>query len=380
MIQNLPIPLDDELAIGVLGRFARLNAIPSITWATQSIKSAFPSDDNVPALWLVAQACGAHTADFTAKHSMIPVLYPVSPHAGSEREANHRRHLAYIYGLGASAGGRRWCPRCAQIDHGDHGFAYWRRRHQINGIDWCPTHHIPLSILAEESVISEPKRQPALSQLTVSEIDLQNELASSAIHRLQGILLGWLHRPEPVHVRAWSDVVRERCHALDLRIGEVGKRPVTSDLILEHFPQSWLKRHMPEVASKQALTCIRKIDGACIDRHVAYPALACAAILAVLFDSAEEALTTLDLANRRIAAHGNAVDAATQALGAFLAGAGLQQACRTFGAGMEDVESLLRNRCSAAHELRSPDTLTARLAHLHLLDPEADARTYDNVS
>jgi hypothetical protein len=47
---------------------------------------------------------------------------------------------------------------------------------------------------------------------------------------------------------------------------------------------------------------------------------------------------------------------------------------------MEDVESLLRNRCGAAHDLRSPDTLTARLAHLHLLDPEADARTYDNVS
>ena len=159
----------------------------------------------------------------------------------------------------------------------------------------------------------------------------------------------------------------------------MGKRPVTSDLILEHFPQSWLKRHMPEVASKQALTYIRKIDGACIDRHVAYPALACAAILTVLFDSAEEALTTLDLTNRRIAAHGNAVDAATQALGAFLAGAGLQQACRTFGAGMEDVESLLRNRFSAAQELRSPDTLTARLAHLHLLDPEADARAYDNV-
>ncbi len=74
MIQNLPIPLDDELAIGVLGRFARLNAIPSITWATQSIKTAFPSDDNIPGLWLVAQACGARIADFTAKHSMIPVL------------------------------------------------------------------------------------------------------------------------------------------------------------------------------------------------------------------------------------------------------------------------------------------------------------------
>ncbi len=350
MIQNLPIPLDDELAMGVLGRFARLNAMPSVTWATKSIKAAFTSDDNVPVLWLLAQACGARIADFTAKHSMIPVLYPVSRHAGSEREANHRRHLAKVYGLSTSASGCRWCPICVQIDHGDHGFAYWRRRHQINGIDWCPTHHIPLGILAEGSEISVPEQPPALSHVAVSEIDLQNELASSAIHRLQGILLGWLQRPEPVHVRAWGDAVRERCHALDLRIGEMGKRPVTSDLILEHFPQSWLKRHMPEVASKQALTYIRKVDGACVDRHVTYPALACTAILAVLFDNAEDALITLDLANRRIAPHGNAVDAASQALGAFLAGAGLQQACKTFGVGMEDVESLLRSRCSTAHE------------------------------
>lgn len=379
MIQNLPIPLDDELAIGVLGRFARLNAILSMAWATQSIKVAFPSDDNIPTLWLIAQACGAPVADFTAKHSMIPVLYPVSRHTGSEREANHRRHLANFYGLSASASGRRWCPRCAETDHGDLGVAYWRRQHQINGIDWCPTHHIPLSILTEESAISVPEEPPDLSQVAVSTIDLQHELASPAIHRLQGILLGWLQRPEPVHVRAWGDAVRERCHALDLRIGEVGKRPVTSDLILEHFPQSWLKRHMPEVASKQALAYIRKVDGACVDRHLAYPALACAAILAVLFDNAEDALTTLDLAHRRISTHSNAVDAASQALGAFLAGAGLQQACKRFDAGVEDVESLLRNRCKAAHELRSPDVFTDRLVHLHQLDPEAEAQAYGNV-
>ena len=379
MIQNLPITLDDELAIGVLGRFARLNAIPSITWATQSIKEALPCDDDVPALWLVAQACGAPIADFTVKHSMIPVLYPVSRHVGSAREANHRRQLAKIYGLSASAGGRRWCPRCAQIDHSDHGFAYWRRRHQIDGIDWCPTHHTPLGNLAEKSEISVPNCPPAHSHLAVSEIDLQNELASPTIHRLQGILFGWLQQPDPIHVRAWSDAVRQRCSDLDLRRGEVGKRPVTSDLILEQFPKSWLQRHMPEVAFKQAQAFVKKVDGACVDRHVAYPALACAAVLAVLFDSAEDALNTLDLANRRIATHGNAANAANQALGAFLAGASLQLACKTFGVGRKDVESLLRNRCRTAHELGSPDAFTDQLAHLHLLDPEVDAQAYDNV-
>lgn len=348
MIQNLPIPLDDELAIGVLGRFAHLNAIPSITWATQSIKTAFPSEDNVPALWLVAQACSTHIADFTAKHSMIPVLYPVSRHAGSAREEGRRRQLAYIYGLSASADGRRWCPKCAKTDHSDHGFAYWRRRHQINGIDWCPTHHTPLGNLTEKSEISVPICPPAHSHLAVSEIDLQNELASPTIHRLQGILLGWLQQPEAIHVRAWSDAVRQRCNALDLRIGEVGKRPVTSDLILEHFPQSWLQRHMPEVASKQPQAFITKVDGACAYRHVAFPALACAAVLAVLFNSAEDALNTLDMANRRIATHGNAADAARQALTAFLSGASLQLACKTFGAERNDVESLLRNRCLGA--------------------------------
>lgn len=351
MTHNLPIPLDDELAVSLLGRFARLNAIPSIAWATQSIKAAFPDDGDSPALWLMARACGARIPDFTARHSMIPVLYPVSRYAGSVREANHRRHLAIAYGFSASAAGRRWCPRCAQIDHGEHGFGYWRRRHQINGIDWCPTHHIPLRILTDESTIFVPAVPPADSRTAVSEVALQSELASSAVNRLQGILQGWLHRPESLHVRAWGDVVRGRCQDLDLRIGEVGKRPVTSDLILENFPQSWLRRHMPEVASKQASAFVRKVDGACIDRHIAYPALACAAILAVLFDNAKEALTTLDSANQRVATHGNAADAANQALGAFLAGTGLQQACKTFGVGMEDVERLLRSSYRATQQL-----------------------------
>ncbi|MFZ6876094.1 hypothetical protein ACO0LF_28870 [Undibacterium sp. Di27W] len=108
--------------------------------------------------------------------------------------------------------------------------------------------------------------------------------------RLQEIMFGWLQRSYPIGLQAWANVIRVKCRVAGLRIGEIGKRPVVSDLIRERFPSSWLSRHMPEVANKSPNTFVRKIDGACIDKHVAYPALAYASILSVLFDSSEQAL------------------------------------------------------------------------------------------
>lgn len=87
---NLPIPLDDEIAIGVLGRFARLNGLSSISCAVKSIKGAFQEDKYVPVLWTIAKACDLDVSEFVAKHSMLPVLYPISRYEGTERKSGNR--------------------------------------------------------------------------------------------------------------------------------------------------------------------------------------------------------------------------------------------------------------------------------------------------
>jgi len=338
---NLPIPFEDELAMGLLGRFARLNGMTSVEWAIKSIKGYFQEDEHLPTLWLIAKAYDQDRCEFTAKHSMIPVLYPISRIGGSRQESS--KHHANLYGLAASASGVRWCPECAHLDRKERGFGHWRRVHQINGIDWCNAHQLPLVSAPAESTILAPGHPATKGPTALSQTEIDHELGYQALQRLQEILVAWLQRPQPIHLRAWGEVVSQRCRNMGLRMGEIGKRAVASDLILEQFPHSWLSRHMPEVAIKHACSCVRKVDGACIDRHVAYPALACAAILAVLFDSTEEALATLDSANQRVIAELQPQGTVDRALAAFKAGLGLIEACKRFDARVQDVEAELRS-------------------------------------
>ena len=344
MSHNFPIPLDDELALGLLGRLARMNGMSSVLCAVRSIKVAFLEDEHIPTLWMIAKACDLDASEFTAKHSMLPVLYPISRYEGTERESSNRRHLASAYGLSASASGLRWCPECARLEQNERGFSHWRRAHQVNGIDWCVTHHVPLINASLDAAICAPAHPNSLGPTSLSAVDLEDEQNNPALQRLQYILLEWLQRPAPFQLRAWSEVVRQRCRELRLRMGEIGKRSVVSDLILAQFPQRWMKQHMPEVAAKQSRSFVRKVDGACIDKHVTYPALACAAVLSVLFESAEEALTELELANRQLTVQLTPAEAARNALTAFLSGGGLNKACRRFGASVALVEAELRQR------------------------------------
>ena len=59
-------------------------------------------------------------------------------------------HLKYRLGLLTSGLGAahplKSCPECMQADLEGHGWAYWRRAHQLPGVWVCPSHGIPLRV------------------------------------------------------------------------------------------------------------------------------------------------------------------------------------------------------------------------------------------
>lgn len=59
-------------------------------------------------------------------------------------------HLKYRLGLLTSGLGAahplKSCPECMQADLEGHGWAYWRRAHQLPGVWVCPSHGIPLQV------------------------------------------------------------------------------------------------------------------------------------------------------------------------------------------------------------------------------------------
>lgn len=336
MKYRLPVPLDDELAAGFLGRFAQLNAV-SRKQALEMLKAGASVKERYPPIWMLAAACGIDHDTFTSRYSMLPVMYPISGYFGGSRELKQKLSISYRGFSTATA--LRWCAKCAREDFGRLGFGYWRRRHQILGIDWCVEHRVGL-FQKDDDTINDEVNVPISLQDAVTQICQESH--HPVLRRFEEILLAWLHRQRPFRLRAWTNTIGNRCRELGLRVGEVGGRQVASDLIREQFPSSWLARHLPEISTKEPRTYIRKVDGACVDKHVAYPALACAAILAALFSTATEAIAALDEADGRIEAEQLAQPCSQIALQSFLAGKRLQKACDDAGVELIEVERLLR--------------------------------------
>ncbi|WP_162057218.1 TniQ family protein [Undibacterium sp. KW1] len=341
MTRSHPIPMQDEFALGILGRFARMNAIPSLDLAAKTIKRQTNERDS-QLLWLIAELCGKSKCDFSSKHSVLPVLNPISKSTGNSLESWSDLFLKKNRAMNCLQGHIRWCQECCENDINKHHFSYWRRSHQIVGIDWCPHHRTPLAKTNQKFAINNPGHPSTIDTVPTRLATIKQEIENATLMRLQEIMFGWLQRSYPIGLQAWANVIRVKCSAAGLRIGEIGKRPVVSDLIREHFPSSWLSRHMPEVANKSPNTFVRKIDGACIDKHVAYPALAYASILSVLFDSSEQALHALDAANLQLDIQPSNENV-NEALSAFLEGASLHDACRKSGVNVSSVENAVRH-------------------------------------
>lgn len=360
MTHSVPIPLPEELALGLLGRFARLNGISSIVHSSRSLRVVQSNGNDKPILWLLAAACDQSEAVFSSRHSMLPVIYPISKYSDGTRDRDVALWHAVKSGLSIPAAQLRWCPECHRGDVEERGYSHWRRHHQLAGVDWCADHQFSLNCAPLEAVIHAPGHPATCGHNSVPPAIFEQEFQHSALAKLQQVMVGWLQRPKPVRLAAWTEVVGTRCREAGLRMGEVGKRPVVSDLICKMFPASWLARHIPEVATKEPRTFVRKIDGACIDKHVAYPALACAAILTALFESAQQALEELDKADRLIAAQASRNNSSGEALTAFIAGLSLRDACKKSGVSLASVEAALRQ--GLQHQLRSKDAQSALIA------------------
>jgi len=273
---------------------------------------------------------------------MLPALHPISKYVDSPSEVGYLQRIESTYGLALPTKNLGWCPKCATQDSACRGFGHWRRQHQLAGVDWCAEHQQPLYRAPLELAIHCPGSLLLERLPTAGMVDIEKEVGDLALLRFQQIMIGWLRQPSPIRLAAWAQVVRKKGQEIGLRICEIGKRPIASDLIRQMFPRSWLARHIPEIADKRFATCIRKVDGACIDKHVTYPTLACAAILTVLFETAEaalEALATADLCLATANPIGKPID---DVLAAFLAGQSLQGACTKFGFSLTDAEKALR--------------------------------------
>lgn len=181
----------------------------------------------------------------------------------------------------------RYCPLCVQADKCEYPYAYWRRHHQIRGIDLCPAHGVGLIVADVDPAALLPSDvvgNAAYSEQVVSaNVDVLSRDISTVILEL-------LTSQASISTAAVSSALRGK--ALERSLTIKTKRPgvPTTSSLLKHHPASALSWVEPLICAKFRP---RRTLASCIDSafygEVSNPAtIAAAAVL--LTGSAHEAV------------------------------------------------------------------------------------------
>lgn len=90
----------------------------------------------------------------------------------------------------------RRCPQCLIEDHAQHGYSWFRRIHQLPGVEWCPTHGTALDVAPSAGSV-------VASKLAFKKVDHLCDLdAAPAFIRRYIMALEWLCACQNVSARA----------------------------------------------------------------------------------------------------------------------------------------------------------------------------------
>lgn len=143
-----PELLPEEMLAGYVGRVARLNGISQQRlWRHLHEHETLTGKPGHLRTWVHALAT-AYPLDADAlagSHTLIPLLMVLRP-TGSSMKMADPKCVAAIRQCETALPDRgpRLCQACVEEDLGFWGLSYWRRNHQVRGVDCCPKHGVPL--------------------------------------------------------------------------------------------------------------------------------------------------------------------------------------------------------------------------------------------
>lgn len=253
-----------------------------------------------PKLVTLARASGLKPEHYASNHSLMPFFRMV---ARGDQPTRHGdpSETSLTRRLGTATPGKfvRICPQCVDDDLNHWHFSWYRRTHQLPGIDWCPVHRSALVAVDHPNPWNCPPHhwvdQEKIRQLQSSPEGIAE---SGFLGRVGEIACELLERPVPLPVGRVGAALTERVQQMGLRTCLNGAKPVLSDVVREIAPASWLNLHWVGLAEKRRGEKYLGLDQV-VSRTRPATGLAYVTALAAMFDSASEALNYFTSATQK---------------------------------------------------------------------------------
>jgi hypothetical protein len=259
--------MPDEFILGYLGRVGAVNGIKSESDTRTALRGWYEhqngSISDGTLVEHLAYASGVDTHHFACHHTLIPAYRAVASHLHEHKhgDSNH-------FGLLSANAPRlmrvdlQLCAECINEDINYLGFTFWRRSHQLPGIDWCLKHATTLhNIEGKTGFFTQPSIAIEASTSCGDNQDVTE--SNQVIRRYVELLQIVLDFPKPISPSAITPLLTEKARQVNLRTNPIGKRPVLSDLAIESLPRRWAMKHFPKLIDKPLNQFLYEYDGVC---------------------------------------------------------------------------------------------------------------------
>lgn len=295
--------MQDELSLSHEARIAWMNGSKPLAKLTAIIRAELVEQgykvDGLPRLHQLALVSNKAPADYIRSHSMI-----ASVRVAAKRGENvpHSEPVSHKYirpnGMRTQRLGAYCCAKCIQEDREGKSYSWYRRKHHLIGVDWCDIHGDPLYKVESP----HPFLHPPHIWLSKGKLEPIGACAPSLpeegfLYRYTKIACALLDRHQPYCVEKIAPRLAQRAMELNLRIGPRGNRPLISDRLFELAPAEWLKMHLKGSEQKVFMETFRRIDFVARSQNTPGAGDAYAMVAATLYDTADEAMRELSLAD-----------------------------------------------------------------------------------
>ena len=275
----VPEILPGEIGAGYLSRLGNINGYVNKTITIENIRKEFLSineDKNLSISILLSRALGISTEQFCRFHTLLPTLrsisshFPYVKHGDSSNPELIKNNSQNMFGEIFFV-----CKSCKDEDIGYHGFAYYRREHQLPGFDFCSKHH-------QKLIQSDCEFNTSSNHSC--------ELSHATILRYRTILDSFASAETPIPHLHILDLLQTKARELEVRWSHRGKKKLLSDLIIDTFPAYWLESLGIKVRKKNLGIYFSSIDSLLTTSNKISCGYQYALVLSCLFDNAEDAL------------------------------------------------------------------------------------------
>lgn len=200
MLGYFPAPYYDELLYSAIARYALHTGMAGNQKAvirevfSSSTAAAIPDlPSHLNALVKNLQfVWPTYASELIGTYTLAPIYLPfLSPQQTTKivqsMRSNSGGSIHTRTGIAASAIKQplyfRYCPECMKEQLEEYGEHYWRRSHQLPGIDFCPRH---LSILENSSIHFHPKEKHLF--VAAADVQLKSSFKRREVTRIESVL------------------------------------------------------------------------------------------------------------------------------------------------------------------------------------------------